>query len=117
MLQALTSNVLFIQFVVLIGLVIADTAAAVALAIATKEFDWSKFLTFLKQGVLAYTIVWAVLAGIAYGATYLDTNDGTLASVAVFVNVIYAAIIAKLIQSITGHLKVLGITKDGQISE
>ena len=108
-LEILKTNVLAIQFAVLIGLVLVDLLVAVAISLAGKTFSWSKFLQYLKQNILAYVIVWAALAGIVKGFTYLDVNDTVIASLAILVDVVYATVYARVSQSIFGHLSKLGV--------
>lgn len=107
--EFLRANVLFIQFVVIVFLVLLDVVVTVAFKIGTGNFEWDKLMLFLKVYVLRYVLIWGVLGGIAYGAQYLQIRDGTLLAFGVFVDIIYALIVAKLARQILITFKDMGI--------
>lgn len=110
--KALATNILFIQFVVLLALVLIDVVVAVAKAIACKLFEWGKLLDFMREGVVPYVLVWGVLAGIGALANYLAIADETLTTVTVLVDAVYALVLLRLVNDIRSKLKDLGVAGD-----
>ena len=68
MFKALGENVLFVQFVVLLGLAVLDVVLGVALGIKTGTFAWGEVARFLKTNVAPYILVWGVLAAAGWAA-------------------------------------------------
>jgi hypothetical protein len=107
--QALQSNVLFVQFVAIVLLIVIDVVVTVAVAIQRGKFEWAKLLEFLRTNVVPYALIWGVLGAAGYGATKLAISDATLTSFAVLVDIVYALIVARLAASILLTFKDMGI--------
>ncbi len=110
--EALTTNVLFVQLLVIVFLVVIDVVVTVAKALGTGAFEWEKLVLFLRTNVARYALVWGVLAAVAWGAERLGITDGALLAFTVFIDIVYALIIARLSASILGTFKELEIPVD-----
>jgi hypothetical protein len=108
-LRALSANILFLQFVVIIALVLIDVVVSVAKAIGTGKFEWSRLLCFLRVNVVPFVLVWGVLAAVGWAAQKLAITDATLISIVVFVDIIYGLIVLRLGASILSTFKDMGI--------
>jgi len=105
----LSSNVLFVQLVVILFLVILDVVLTVAYAIGTGKFEWAKLLDFLRTNVAKYALVWGVLAAIGWASKFLGITDSAITSFGVFTDIVYALIVARLTASIFTSFKDMGI--------
>ena len=102
-------NVLFLQLIALVALVVIDLVATVAWAIYKGAFDWEKLLCFLRKNVVPYVLIWGVLAAIKWAAEDFGIQIEVVTAFLVFIDIIYAAIVAKLAHSILTTFKDLGI--------
>jgi hypothetical protein len=105
----LSQNVLFLQFAVLLLLILIDVVVTVAKAIRDGKYEWNKLLCFLRTNVAPYVLIWGVLAGAGWLAAYAGITDATLGAIVVFVDIVYALILARLAASILGTFRDLGI--------
>jgi hypothetical protein len=111
-LRALSESVLFLQFAVLLLLIVLDVIVSVAKAIKDGRFEWQRLLCFLRTNVAPYVLIWGALAGAGWSAAYLGIVDATLTAIVVFVDIVYALIIARLAASILTTFSDMGIQRE-----
>ncbi|MCG2686252.1 phage holin family protein [Candidatus Parcubacteria bacterium] len=89
-----------LQMQVIAMFLVADIILGIAVAIATKSFNFSKLANFMSRDVLPYLFGFAVVEMVASGFT----TYGQIAATVVFV-----AIILKLLGGIISNLANLGV--------
>ena len=106
---------LILGFIVILILMLLDLILCVAVKLKIGQFDWKKFLNFMKSGLLPYIIVWSFLAGINIGIPYLvkylgyDIGLETIIPLTVITGFVWLALVAKAVASIYGKFKDLEI--------
>ena len=106
---------LIIGLIVVLILMLLDLILCVSIKLKTGQFDWKKFLDFMKTGLLPYIIIWVFLAGLNIGIPYLigylgyDIGLETVITLTSITGLVWVALIAKSIASIFGKFKEIGI--------
>jgi len=106
---------LIIGFIVILILMLIDFILAVAIKLKTGQFDWKKFLDFMKSGLLPYILIWSVVAAINIGVPYLvqilgyDIGLETIIPLTSITGSVWLALIAKALASIGDKFKGIGI--------
>jgi len=104
-----------ISAIVVVILIIIDAIVGSAVSLYTKDFDWNKFLNFLKHTIAPYVIVWGGLSGVFIGTTFLTQWLGygiglsAIIPITGIISIVAAAISAKMIAEIYAKFKKLGI--------
>jgi len=104
-----------ITAIVIVILIIIDTILGSAVALYKKEFDWGKFLDFLKHTIAPYVIVWGGLSAVFIGTTFLTQWLGygiglsAIIPITGIISIVGAAISAKMIAEIYAKFKLMGI--------
>ncbi|MCL5736119.1 MAG: hypothetical protein M1274_11120 [Actinobacteria bacterium] len=109
LLALLSSNVLIGSLLAIVGLVLLDLVVTVAVAIARKTFDWNKLLDFLRTQIVPYIICWGAIEALFYLADHAAFPPDVLTPFVGLGAIIYALIVARLISSILGTFKDLGL--------
>jgi hypothetical protein len=92
-----------------------DFILCVSIKLKTGQFDWKKFLDFMKSGLLPYILIWVFLAAINIGIPYLvnwlgyDIGLETIIPLTSITGLVWLALIAKAIKSIYEKFKEIGI--------
>ena len=106
---------LIIGFIVIAILMLLDLILCISVKLKTGQFDWKKFLDFMKTGLLPYIIIWSFLAGLNIGIPYLiqylgyDIGLETIIPLTSITGLVWVALIAKAVASIFGKFKDIGI--------
>jgi len=106
---------LIIGFIVILILMLLDFILCVSIKLKTGQFDWKKFLDFMKSGLLPYILIWVFLAAINIGIPYLvnwlgyDIGLETIIPLTSITGLVWLALIAKAIKSIYEKFKEIGI--------
>lgn len=106
---------IIVMFIVLASLVLIDLILAVALHLKVGNFDWSKFLNYLKSGLAPYILIWTVLSLLSIGLTYLGGWLGyeigleAIIPLTSIIGIVALTITAKAVKSIIDKFKELGI--------
>ena len=106
---------LIIGFIIILLLMLIDFILAVAIRLKTGQFDWKKFLDFMKSGLLPYILIWFVLAAINIGIPYLveilgyDIGIETIIPLTSITGAVWLAITTKAVASIYEKFKEIGI--------
>lgn len=114
---------MIISFSIMTFLVLIDTIMAVSVHIYKKTFDWNKFLGFLTHMVSPYILVWAGLSGVMIGAAYFgqwlgySIGLGSVIPITGIISVVAGAITARLLASIYGKFKMIGIDISGVVEK
>ena len=104
-----------ISAIVIVILILIDAIIGSAVALYNNEFEWDKFLNFLKHTIAPYVIVWGGLSGIFIGTTFLTQWLGygiglsAIIPITGIISIVGAAISAKMIAEIYAKFKQLGI--------
>jgi hypothetical protein len=108
-LSLLQTNVLVGSLLAIVALVILDVLVTAAVAVSRKTFDWSRLLDFLRTNVIPYVICWGAIEALFYLADRVAFPPDVLTPFVGMGALIYALIIGRLIASILGTFKDLGI--------
>ena len=106
---------LIIGLAILLILVMLNFVLAVAKALKFGKFDWTKFLNFMKTGLLPYTLIWIFLAGVGIGIPLLinalgyDIGLGAIIPIDTIIAIVWAILITKATADIVKNFKELGI--------
>lgn len=106
---------LIIGFIVILILMLIDFILAVAIKLKTGQFDWKKFLDFMKSGLLPYILIWSAVAAINIGVPYLvkilgyDIGLETIIPLTSITGSVWLALIAKALASIGDKFKEIGV--------
>ena len=106
---------LIIGFIVILFLMLLDLILCVAIKLKKGEFDWKKFLNFMKTGQLPYILVWSVLAGINIGIPYIEQYLGfgigleTIIPITSITGMVWLALVTKAGASICAKFKEIEI--------
>ena len=106
---------LIIGMIIIFILMLLDLILCVALKLKQGEFDWKKFLNFMKTGLLPYILIWTFLAGINIGIPYLIGYLGyelgleTIIPLTSITGIVWLALISRTVASIYAKFKDLGI--------
>ena len=106
---------LIIGFIVIAILMLLDLILCISVKLKTGQFDWKKFLDFMKTGLLPLILIWFVLACINIGVPYLilklgyDLGLETIIPLTSITGIVWVALIAKAVQSIFLKFKDIGI--------
>lgn len=105
----LTGNVLVGALLGILALILLDLVTKVAVSIARGVFEWGKVLDFLRTNVVPYVLAWGGIEGLMYAADYVAFPPEVLTPFAGLAAIIYALILAKLIGSVLGNMRELGV--------
>ena len=107
--NVLSESVLVGALLAILALVLLDLVTRVAVSIARGAFAWGKVLDFLRTNVVPYVLAWGAIEGLMYAADYVAFPPEVLTPFTGLAAIIYALILARLIGSILGNLKDLGV--------
>ncbi|MHB1344937.1 MAG: hypothetical protein ACYCX3_11360 [Thermoleophilia bacterium] len=79
------------------------------MSIARGVFEWGRVLDFLRTNVVPHFLAWGGIEGLMYAARYVALPREVLTPFAGLAAVVYALILAKLVGSILGNLRELGV--------
>jgi len=102
-------------FIVILILMLLDFILAVAIKLRTGQFEWKKFLDFMKSGLLPYILIWFTVAAINIGVPYLveylgyDIGLETIIPLTSITGSVWLALVAKALASIGDKFKEIGI--------
>lgn len=105
----LTGNVLVGALLGIFALILLDLVTRVAVSIARGIFEWGRVLDFLRTNVVPYMLAWGAIEGLMYAAHYVAFPPEILTPFTGLAAIIYALILAKLVGSILGNLRELGV--------
>jgi len=105
----LSESVLVGALLAILALVLMDLVTRVSVSVARGVFEWGKVLDFLRTNVVPYVLAWGAIEALMYAANYVAFPPEVLTPFAGLAAIIYALIIARLIGSILGNLKDLGV--------
>lgn len=103
------TDALLSELVVLVILVLLDFVVTAAWAIYKGVFDWDEFLRFLRTNIAPYGLTWGGIVLLLWLGENFASGNETLAYFAVLAQLIYAAMVARLLASVLGTFKNLGI--------
>jgi hypothetical protein len=105
----LTTNVIVVSLLAILALVVLDVLSKIAVSIAKGKFEWGKVLCFLRTNVVPYVIAYGGVQGLLYAAGYLGFPEAVVAPFVGITGLVYLLIVGRLIASILGNFKELGI--------
>lgn len=106
---------IIVIFIILISLVLIDFILAVALHLKVGNFEWKKFLNYLKSGLAPYILVWTVLSLLSIGLTYLGSWLGYVIGLEAIIpleailGIVALTITVRAVKSIYDKFKEMGI--------
>ncbi len=106
----LSESVLVGALLAILALVLMDLVTRVAVSVARGVFEWGKVLDFLRTNVVPYVLAWGAIESLMYAADYVAFPPEVLTPFAGLAAIIYALILARLVGSILGNLRELGVT-------
>src|SRR3972149_11774417 len=92
---------LIIGLAIILFLVILNFVMAVAIALKFGKFEWSKFLNFMKSGLLPYVLIWVFLCAVGIGIPFLvqklgyDIGLATVIPIDAIIGSVWLILIAK----------------------
>ena len=107
--RVLSESVLVGALLAILALVLLDLVTRVAVSATRGVFEWGKVLDFLRTNVVPYVLAWGAIEALMYAAHYVAFPPEVLTPFTGLAAIVYALILAKLIGSILGNLKDLGV--------
>ncbi len=107
--EILTPGVILGFLLGIVALVVLDVLTRVAVALYRREFEWGKLLLFLQTNVLPYVICYGGFVGLVYLSQAYDLPEAVTTPFAGVAGVIYLFIVGRLVASILGNLREMGL--------
>ncbi|GAB4252998.1 MAG: hypothetical protein Kow00122_10830 [Thermoleophilia bacterium] len=111
-LKLLSENILVGSLVTILALIVVDVVTSVAVAPARGPFTWAELHAFLQTNVVPYMLAWGAVEALRYTSRYTTFPDAAVAPFAGAGALICALIIGRLVGSIIGNLRELGISTE-----
>lgn len=107
--EILTPGIILGFLLGIVALVVLDVLTRVAVSLYRREFEWGKLLVFLQTNVLPYVICYGGFVGLVYLSQVYELPEAVTTPFAGVAGVIYLFIVGRLVGSILGNLREIGL--------